>query len=204
MNDWEELVPDLAESYGGQMPHPATNQEIAAAYLRAPKAVLREADRVAQEYQDGTARQPWGLLRHRAKNIHTDTANAETRVDRDKAIERAEQWIRTAGLMYDRPSEIEHELFGDTRTNPETDKDGEPIPASGQPPLAHYRDDTPLRNRILEHWADHRPAGQQVEQDAIDRGLRHQAERAALAPLRKAAIPPDNRPLEVRDGIRIP
>jgi len=204
MKEWEDLTLETAERFGGNLPHPDTTKAIGTVYARAPQAVTRAIDRVAHDYDQGTVRSPWGILKSRVQQLADDTPKHEASNDRDKAVERAEQWIRTAGLMYDRPSEIEHELFGDTRVNPETDKDGAPIPASGQPPLTGYQDDNPLRNRLLELWASHRPAGEQTEQDAIDRGLKHQADRAALPPPRKPIVEPDNRPLEIKDGIRIP
>lgn len=185
MKHWEDLVLDTAERFGGTFPQPTTADTIAAVYAKAPTAVTRQIDQVAESYAAGTINSPWGILKSRVQRIQTDQPKHQAANDQTKAIERAEQWLRNAGLMYDRESEILDELFGDRGS------------------LRHH--DTPtVRQRILELWRELAPVGAQLEQDATDRGLRHQAERAANPPARKPVTAPDDRPLEIKDGIRIP
>lgn len=178
MIEWEDLALQTAERFGGTLPHPETAAAIAAVHAKAPHAVERAIDRVAIEYEDGGIRSPWGILRSRVKQITTETAAAGRANDRDKTIARAEQWIRNAGLHYDRTSEIEHALFGNAHLEPTPDKDGQPITSPGDTLI---RNPPPhLRQKLVDLWTDLRPIGEQIEQDAIDRGLRYQQQREEL------------------------
>lgn len=162
MTEWEDLLPDIAESFGGTFPHPDAHERIKAAYLRAPKSVLRQIDRVTAEYHEGGVRSPWGMLHHRVKDIQQDTERAEKVVSRDKALERAEQWIRNAGLMYDRQEEILDELFG----------------AQG---MMRTHDTPDARLHLLLLWRELRPTGELIEHEADARGQRYQDQRKELA-----------------------
>jgi hypothetical protein len=182
MNDWEDLVPQIAETFGGQMPYPETSEDIAAAYQRAPQTVLRMADQVAALYMDGTAQNPWGMLRYRAKTIPATEGQASRGTNREKAIARAEQRMRNELLHYDRWPEVEDELFGDRGT-------------------LRQHDNPTLRQRMEALWTELRPAGELVEAEAIERGLRNQEHRARLAAKKPADPQPGN--IEVKDGITV-
>ena len=161
MKEWDDLVLETAERFGGTIPHPDTAATIATVYAKAPDAVTRTIDRIAGEYQDGNIRSPWGILKSRVQQIQVSVQTTSRANDRDKAIARAEQWIRTAGLHYDRPAEIADELFGHrgmlrTHRTPE------------------------LEARVTALWASLRPLGELVEAEAIERGLRYQAQRATI------------------------
>jgi len=158
MIEWEDLAYQTAERFGGTMPHPETAAAIANVYAKAPTAVAKAIDRTAADYETGSIRSPWGVLKSRVQQITiTKTSNARAN-DNEKAVQRAEQWIRNAGLHYDRWDEIHDELYGDR---------------------GKLRDHPATEPRMRELWHDLRPLGEQVEHEAIQRGLRYQAQKAA-------------------------
>jgi len=162
MIDWEDLPYQTSERFGGTLPHPDTATAIQAVYLRAPAAVTRAIDRIANEYAAGEVASPWGILRHRVSQIQTTEQAATRSNDRDKTIARAEQWLRTAGLHYDRESEIIDELFGDRGRL-----------------LGHHTPD--LQDRMVALWHELRPLGQQVETEALERAERQNTQRERAA-----------------------
>lgn len=162
MTEWEDLLPEIAETFGGQLPYPETADDIRAAYQRAPQTVTRMADAVAALYADGTAQNPWGMLRYRVKAIpeHDPSKPSASGSGRDKAIARAEQWMRTAGLHHDRETELLDELYGERgrlRHHPET------------------------RDRMLQLWHELRPLGELADHEAAERGQRYAQQRKQLA-----------------------
>lgn len=183
MIEWEDLAYATAERFGGTIPHPDTANVIASVYARAPHAVLRAIDRVADDYDNGTIRSPWGVLKTRVQQITVDQKGAAKSTGREKAIERAEQRMRNELLHYDRWPEVEDELFGDRGTLRE-------------------HDNPTLRQRMETLWTDLRPLGELVEHEAIQRGLLHQEQRARLA-AKKPEPAPDAGNLEVKDGIQV-
>ena len=48
MKNWEDLVLETAERFGGTFPHPETSQAIATVHQRAPNSVERAIDEVIQ------------------------------------------------------------------------------------------------------------------------------------------------------------
>jgi len=183
MKDWEDLAYATAERFGGTIPHPDTANTIAAVYARAPHAVERAIDRVADDYDNGTVRSPWGVLKSRVQQIQVDAKAATRSTGREKAIERAEQRMRNELLHYDRWPEVQDELFGDRGTLREHD-----TPA--------------LHQRMHTLWTQLRPAGELVEAEAEERARRYVQQRAALAAARK---PEPTKPpsVEVRDAIEV-
>ena len=173
MKDWDDLVLETAERFGGTFPHPDTSQAVAEVYQRAPNSVERAIDQVADDYTAGNINSPWGILRSRVSKITADVqAKATASNSREKSLLRAEQWIRTTGIHFDRAEEIEDELYGNRgqlRAHPET------------------------KPRILELWNELRPLGVMLEQEAEERGRRYQLQhddlkRALADPKVKAAI----------------
>ena len=139
MKHWEDLVLETAERFGGTFPHPDTSADIATVHQRAPNAVQRAIDEVAADYAKGTISSPWGILRSRVSKITADVqAKATSANSREKAIQRAEQWLKTAGLHYDRESEILDELFNERG-------------------MLHPHDTPELRQRITDLWLEQRP-----------------------------------------------
>jgi len=180
MKDWEDLVLQIAETFGGQMPYPETSNDIASAYQRAPQTVLRMADQVAALYLDGTAQNPWGMLRYRAKTIPATEGAATKGTNREKAVERAEQRIRNELLHYDRWTEVEDELFGDRGT---------------------LRQHSELKTRMNELWDELRPLGVIVEHEAEERSRIRRERLAQLAENKPDPKPAGN--IEIRDAITV-
>ena len=156
MKNWEDLVLETAERFGGTFPHPETSQAIATVHQRAPNSVERAIDEVATDYAAGSINSPWGILRSRVQKITADVhTKATSSNQREKAIARAEQRIRNELLHYDRLEEVLDELFGHRGTLREHD--------------------TPeLRDRMSSLWHEHRPLGTATELEAEARGLRYQ------------------------------
>lgn len=154
MKTWDELLYETAELFGGQLPRPDLATEIQAAHNRAPQALERAIDQIANEYAQGNIRSPWGILKARLASLHTpETERKATNINqREKAVARAEQWIRTAGLHYDRETELLDELYGD------------------RGPLRAHPD---TKGRILELWNELRPLGVITEQDHEQRMARY-------------------------------
>jgi hypothetical protein len=168
MTHWEDLALETAERFGGTLPHPDTAAQIAAVYERAPHAVEKAIDRVALEYEQGGIRSPWGILRSRVKQITTSEATATRANERDKTIARAEQWMRNAGMHYDSEQELLDELYGER---------------------GRLRDHPDTRQRMLALWTELRPIGEQLDQDAIDRGTRYQEQRERLRGIQPPETP---------------
>jgi hypothetical protein len=229
LNDWEDLVYVTAERFGGVMPHPDTAAAIARVHQRAPHAVEAAIDRVAAEHEEGTVRSPWGMLKSRVAQIQADIPQAERRNTRQDDIERAEQWVKVAGIYLDWP-EVESELFDPEQWTPPLeylqqleaatrDRPGRPIyntlllasieytaqhgPQRIPESTGKLRDhDTPeLREQFRELWWRERPRGVQAELEAEERGQRNQQHRARLAA--KPQPQPDAGNLEIRDGIPV-
>lgn len=157
--DWQTLRNQFMRTIGGDPPGAQLEEDLIAAYTDHPEPVERSFEKIALAFKAGKIHSPWGALKAEVAKA-VDAARNPTHskgATREKAIARAEQWIRNAGLHYDRWEEIQDELFGDRGT------------------LRQH--DTPqLRERIQTLWHELRPLGIQTEQEAIDRGLRYQAQ----------------------------
>lgn len=82
------------------------------------------------------------------------------------ALERAEKWMRTAGLHFARPDEVDDELFDETRGM-----------------LREFRNDAEVHERMYALWSELRPVGEQVELEVERRAERWREARAhKLAP----------------------
>ena len=197
---WPDLRAQAIEHFNGQTPGPQLEQDIIDIFEQHPQTVAAAITRIAGRYRTGTITSPWGVLRadlQRATTSPDITATDST--DRDKSIAVAEQWIRTAGCHYDRPSEIEHELFGDARIHPTVDpRTGEAIVSPTDGLLTPWAHDLNLRQRILQLWEHERPRGEQAEADhqaRADRWVREQAARTPRphpqTPSAQEPAPPD-------------
>jgi hypothetical protein len=164
--DWAQLRNHLIDSYG-TTPHPTTEAEIIEAYELHPDQVTKAG--LDLIHATGITSK-WGVLKSRAARISTPPSNPTRPAsqDREKRINRAEQWIRTTGCHYDRDTEIVDELFGDRGL------------------LEQYAQDTGLVTIMTTLWQERRPIGEQIEQDAITAANKwktwKQAEAKALAP----------------------
>ena len=159
--DWQTLRNRFMRDIGGDAPGAQLEDKLIQLYTDHPEALERAMTKIALAFKAGKIRSPWGALSTEADKA-TDPARNPTHdkgASRNKAVERAEQWMRTAGLMFDRDSEIVDELFGD------------------RGPLNAHRTDE-LEQRILALWTELRPLGEQTEREAEERGRRYQEQQA--------------------------
>jgi hypothetical protein len=181
--DWQTLRNQFMRQVGGDLPGNHLEQELINAYEQHPTAVERSLEKIALAFKAGKIRSPWGAAKAEVAKA-VDAANNPTHdksASRHTAIQRAEQWIRAAGLHYDRETETIDELYGDRGR------------------LRHHPNTQP---RLLELWNEIKPLGVIAEQEAVERGIRHQQQRAQLqAETPQAAKPIGN--IEVKDGITI-
>lgn len=140
----------------GNAPGPEIENEMIQAFQTAPLAFVETIYEVANLVDRGEATSGWGLTHARTRRLTQPVRDITvTKPDaRAKAIDRAEQWLRVAGIHFDSQTEIEDELFGDR----------------GQ--LKEWPD---LRDRMVDMWIEIRPIGEQLEREDIQRGLDYQA-----------------------------
>lgn len=164
---WGELRGHLIELYG-ETPHPQTEQEIIDAYEQHPDALEKAAFNVAHDVTAGNARSGWGVLRSRASAINQPISNPtrSTSLDREKAIARAEQWMRAAGLHFDDEGELLLELFSEGKRL----RDYAQVDLQELEPriytLAPTRGDTALADRMLALWNELHPTSIRMNQEA--------------------------------------
>lgn len=157
--DWQTLRNQFMRDIGGDPPGANLEDELIAAYTEHPDAIERSVEKITLGFKAGKIRSPWGALKAEAAKA-VDTARNPTH-DRGKtkhnAIARAEQWMRTAGLHYDREPEILDELYGDR---------------------GRLRDHPETQTRMLALWNELRPLGIQVDDEAEARGRAYAAQKA--------------------------
>ncbi len=189
--DWASLRNHAIKLFN-ETPHPTTEQDIIDAYQLHPDAVARAIDSIAANVTNGTIRTGWGVLRKRANTIAAPPANPTraTGLNHEKAIAHAEQWIRAAGIHYDTPTEILEELFGDLgqlRNHAQVKHQW----AKGDTESVRVTTgDKALTTQMLNHWAEHRPTGIRIEQDAQARAETWKQQQAELAEHFAALHPP--------------
>jgi hypothetical protein len=112
--DWQTLRNQFMRDIGGDPPGSHLEDTLIDAYADHPELVQRSFEKITLGHKAGKIRSPWGALKTEVEKVIAGTRNPthEPGTKRDKAIQRAEQWMRTAGMHYDRESEIEDELFG--------------------------------------------------------------------------------------------
>lgn len=177
---WPTIRADAIARFGGDAPRAELEQRIINVFELQPQLVVLAIDKITDAYRAGQVRSPWAVVAthiERASTPGADIQATDTNA-KQKAIARAEAWIKVTGMHYDRPDEITLELFGHEaergrlrdyaqvdleRTGPEDDQGG-PTWQLGTP-----RGDTKLVERMLDLWANHRPTGMQVERDAEQR-----------------------------------
>jgi hypothetical protein len=146
-------------------PNAQLEQRILDVFERHPQLVVEAAEQVDQRFKRGVVRAPWVILAKHAEEgaVVAERATVPIKGERDKAkaVERAEQWIRAAGVLFDREAEIEAELF--------------------ERMLRPYANDSELRERLLQLWHDERPRGELAEQEASEHATRVREARHAEA-----------------------
>lgn len=141
---WPELRDELASSYGGQLPAPALERDLAELFADRPGLFRAEAERLASLFAAGRVHSPWPLLSRNVRE-RLDRQDELAGVvgsdseERERACRRAERWIRNAGGYMPSELELVDELFGE------------------HGPLRVWRDDAILERRMLEVWRRERP-----------------------------------------------
>lgn len=148
---WTDLRGHAVELFH-DTPSASLEQRVLDVFREHPALVSEAIEHVGRRFATGQVRSPWAVL---AKHVEealrplgavtvTDTK------DREKAIRRAEQWMRAAGLHYDREGGVLEELFGT---------------------LGRLRgfDSPELRERMLELGRQERPRGEQVDREELER-----------------------------------
>jgi hypothetical protein len=145
---WAETREQAATSFGGHYPDAELEQEILETFRERPAFVVDAIADITRAFESGRVHSPWLLLRKQLRRpgselVVTDESECEL------AAQKAEQWLRVAGLHFDRESEVEDELFGEV---------------TGR--LRAWGSDGVLRERLLSLWRELRPRGEQVEWEA--------------------------------------
>lgn len=181
--DWQTLRNQFMRTIGGDPPGANLEDELIHAYTNHPGAVERSIEKITLAHQAGKIRSPWGALKAEVAKAVDAARNPthDTGTQREARIQRAEQWIRNAGIHIDRISEIEHDLFGNAHIEPTLAKDGTPIISAGQNHLlGNHQTNHQLRERLIDHWRELRPIGEQLEQEAEARAARYVQQRDEL------------------------
>jgi len=160
--DWHTEYARALQAFGGDTPSATLEQDLLNAFSEHPQAVTNAITKIAKAYKAGKIHSPWGALKTEIpKQVARDTRVGDG-AERNRAITNAEQWIRNAGCMYDRWTEAHDELYE-------------------RGPLAPWKNDKQLAQRIEALWLEHRPRGEQVELEEIERAERWKHTQAELA-----------------------
>lgn len=157
---WSAVRTTISKQFG-EAPGPTLESEIINAFEQNPAAVINASEEVANALHAGEIHSGWPILRKRIERITNPLRDVTVQKpnQRAKAITRAEQWIKTAGIHFGRETEIEDELFGDRGI---------------------LKDWPDLQDRILDTWRQARPTGQQLEADLEERSERWKATTGVL------------------------
>ena len=145
--DWPTTRMRIIQAFNGERPGATLEATLIELHDTNPKAITDSIDSVAASLKAGKINSGWAVLKKAAiaKAEHKTPA-----LNRDRRIRNADQWLRNAGLMYDRWDEVHDELFGD----------------HGR--LKDVR--TPnLEQRYHDAWNELRPTGVTVELDELTR-----------------------------------
>lgn len=172
--DWPTTRARIIDAFDGELPGANLEAAIVDLYETNPAAVINAIDSVATSLKTGKINSGWAVLKAAAAKKITQQTNPT--VNREKLIRNADQWLRNAGLMYDRWHELEDELFGDhgRLKTIATDK---------------------LRRRYLDAWTTVRVDGVVVEQAELERAERWKSTRVA------AQAKPTRTPQQILDEI---
>lgn len=154
---WNELRDAFAERVA-DAPSAVLEQRVLDIFERHPGLVSDALALIADRYEQGIVRSGWPVL---LKHVEEAASAAERSAvpvsdDRDaaakraKAIKRAQQSMRGAGLYYDREAEVVEELF---------DVGGI---------LRDYQGDMQLVDEMLDVWRSERGRGERAERLSLD------------------------------------
>jgi hypothetical protein len=174
---WRDVL-ERAVRLFGDVPHAATEQAVLEAFERSPALVAAAVEHVGQQVAAGSVRSGWAVLRARLeRSSAAGEVVADDELERGQRVTLAERWVRTAGVHFDRESEVDDALFGE----------------HGR--LRAWAGDELLRARLLELWHADRPRGEQVERDELERAARWREVRKRLESERRrgTGTDPDDR-----------
>ncbi len=168
--DWQTELARALNLFGGDTPSTTLEQDLLDAFKDHPQAVTNAITKIGKAYEAGKIHSPWGALKAEIpKQINADIRVGDGH-ERTQAIANAEQWLRNAGLMYDRWTEVDDELFERGYLQP-------------------WKRDAKLRDRLETLWQDLRPTGIQTEHDEIARAEAWKANRTLIETLPKVPHP---------------
>jgi hypothetical protein len=186
--DWAELRTHYIHSYG-DTPRPETEAKIIAAYELHPAQVEKALAAAATDLEAGTIRSGWAIVAKRCEALTSPPSNPSRAggATREKAIARAEQWMRNAGCHYPTADEAILHLCesasGDRGVTlheyaqAELHNDGPATPAR-----LELTGDMLLIQRIRQLYDQERPRGIKVEAEAEERARRSIAQRTKEPP----------------------
>lgn len=160
MKTWPAFLDHTIDRFGGQTPGPTLQATVERAYAEHPHLVQATVERIAIRHANGTASSPWGILKADLERRTQATPAASAQADQAKALTRAEQRMRAEFLHYDRWSEVADELF----------RDNAPLHA-----WPH------LEQQLHDLYDELRPAGELIEQQAIDRQAKYAQDATDMA-----------------------
>lgn len=160
---WTETRLRGIELYG-DTPRAHLEQRILDVFLEHPAMVVEAVEHIGRQFAAGQVRMPWAVLAtHVERAVQPlDNPTVSDERDRDKAVSRAEQWMRAAGRHYPSWEEVEDALFGDTGYG------------DGGASLRPY-DSPQLRERMAKLYRQVAPEGQLIEEQAEMRARAYMA-----------------------------
>lgn len=109
--DWPTVRARIIDAFDGELPGATLETTIVDLYQAHPQAVIDAYPGIATQLAAGKLNSGWAVLKKAA--VERATRQTNPTVTREKLIRNADQWLRNAGLMYDRWDEVHDELFGD-------------------------------------------------------------------------------------------
>lgn len=173
---WTEVY-DYACKAFGQTPRPEDEEAIRAVFARNPLLVISEVDRIAEALGSGRVKWAWSAFAKRLDQAPVTEVVVSPADERAKAVATAERWLRSAGMHFDRWSEVEDELYSQT---------GFVSGMHRRVTLGPWHADDGLRDRMRLLWEQARPDGVQLEDEADERARAFVAKRQEIAEALKA------------------
>ena len=167
--DWEQLRNHAISEYG-DLPRAETEQRIIDAYQLHPAQVERIITSVIIDVKAGEVRSGWAVTAKRCEQITAAPSNPQrsSGVSREKALQRADQWMHNAGCYHDEVEAILHLCDHGGLLHPyaqaELVNDG-----PGTPARLHTQGDTTIIDHIRAQHTLERPRGLQAEADMLAR-----------------------------------
>jgi hypothetical protein len=146
--DWPDIRAHIVTEFAGEQPGNELEATLIDLYATNPAAVLNAVPSIAQSLAAGKINSGWAVLRTAAAKKAVEPQG--TTIGKAKLIRNADQWLKTVGLMFDRWSEVEDELFGERGR------------------LRTIANDK-LKARYQDAWNEVRPQGEAVEQAELER-----------------------------------